>query len=65
MMTAYFIFKEDTESLTNCYSKFNKNFYDLREAFWEVTGEELKVGDNEVGNSRRTLEMSLAEDLKR
>ena len=63
MMTAYFIFKEDIEGLSNCYAKFNTTYSDLFKAFKEVTGEELEIGDNAVGKSSRDL--NLAEDLER
>ena len=36
MMTAYFIFKEDSESLAHCYEKFNKTYSDLCGAFKEA-----------------------------
>ena len=65
MMTAYFIFKEDIESLNNCYNKFNRTFSDLKKAFKEVTGEELNIGDSEVEKSSRALKVNMAEDLKR
>ena len=65
MMTAYFIFKENTESLSNCYTKFNKTYSDLCEAFKEVTGEELIIGDSAVGEASKALQMNMVEDLKR
>ena len=65
MMTAYFIFKEDSESLANCYEKFNKTYSDLKKAFKEVTGEKLNIGDSAVEKSSRALKLNLAEDLKR
>ena len=65
MMTAYFIFKEDSESLANCYEKFNKTYSDLCEAFKEVTGEEFMVGDSEVEKSSEALKQNMAEDLNR
>ena len=65
MMTAYFIFKEDLESLINCHAKFNTTYSDLKKAFREVTGEELFIGDSEVEKSSRTLKLNMAEDLKR
>ena len=65
MMTAYFIFKEDIESLTNCHAKFNTTFSDLKKAFKEVTGEKLNIGDSAVEKSSRALKLNLAEDLKR
>ena len=65
MMTAYHIFKEDSESLANCYEKFNKTYSDLCEAFKEVTGEEFMVGDSEVAKSSKALKLNMAEDLKR
>ena len=65
MMTAYFIFKEDSESLANCYEKFNKTYSDLCEAFKEVNGKEFMVGDSEVEKSSKALKLSMAEDLKR
>ena len=65
MMTAYFIFKEDSESLANCYEKFNKTYSDLKKAFQEVTGEKLNIGDSAVEKSSRALKLNLAEDLKR
>ena len=65
MMTAYFIFKEDIDGLTNCHAKFNTTYSDLFKAFKEVTGEELEISDSAVGRSRRALELSMAEDLKR
>ena len=65
MMTAYNIFKEDSESLAHCYEKFNKTYSDLCEAFKEVTGEEFMVGDSEVAKSSKALKLNMAEDLKR
>ena len=65
MMTAYFIFKEDSESLANCYAMFNTTFSDLCEAFEEVTGEQLRIGDNAVKNSSTALKLNMSEDLKR
>ena len=65
MMTAYFIFKEDSESLSNCYEKFNKTYSDLCEAFKEVTGGEFMVGDSKVEKSSKALKLNMAEDLKR
>ena len=65
MMTAYFIFKEDIEGLTNCHAKFNTTYSDLFKAFKEVTGEELKISDSAVGRSSRALKLDMAEDLKR
>ena len=63
MMTAYFIFKEASESLADCYATFS----DLCEAFKEVTGEPLTIGDSAVKNSSTALKlnMSESEDLKR
>ena len=65
MMTAYFIFKENTESLVNCHAKFNSTYSDLMKAFREVTGEKLNVGDNAVEKSSKTIERNMSEDLKR
>ena len=65
MMTAYFIFKEDIDGLTNCHAKFNTTYYDLFKAFKEVTGEELEISDSAVGRSSRALKLNMAEDLKR
>ena len=65
MMTAYFIFKEDIEGLTNCHAKFNTTYSDLFKAFKEVTGEELEISDSAVGRSSRALKLNMAEDLKR
>ena len=42
MMTAYFIFKEDLEGLTNCHAKFQ-------------ACEELEIGDSTVRESSRAL----------
>ena len=65
MMTAYFIFKEDIEGLTNCHAKFNTTYSDLVKAFKEVTGEELSIGDSAVGEASKALQMNMVEDLKR
>ena len=65
MMTAYFIFKEDIESLTNCFAKFNSTYSDLKKAFKEVTGEQLNIGDSDVEKSSKVLKLNMAEDLKR
>ena len=65
MMTAYFIFKEDTEGLSNCHAKFNTTYSDLIKAFKEVTGEELEIGDSAVRESSRALKLNMAEYLKR
>ena len=64
-MTAYFIFKEDIDGLTNCHAKFNTTYSDLFKAFKEVTGEELEISDSVVGRSSRALKLNMAEDLKR
>ena len=64
-MTAYFIFKEDIDSLTNCHAKFNSTFSDLKNAFQEVIGQELDIGDSAVEKSSRDLKLNMAEDLKR
>ena len=49
--------------LANCYATFS----DLCEAFKEVTGEPLTIGDSAVKNSSTALKlnMSESEDLKR
>ena len=65
MMTAYFIFKEDIDSLTNCFAKFNSTYSDLKNAFKEVTGEQLNIGDSAVEKSSKALKLNMAEDLKR
>ena len=65
MMTAYSIFKEDIESLTNCFAKFNSTYSDLKKAFKEVTGQELNIGDNAVEKSSKALQWNMAEELKR
>ena len=65
MMTAYFIFKEDIDSLTNCFAKFNSTYSDLKKAFKEVTGEQLNIGDSAVEKSSKALQLNLAEDLTR
>ena len=64
-MTAYFIFKEDIDSLTNGFAKFNSTYSDLKKAFKEVTGEQLNIGDSAVEKSSKALQLNLAEDLTR
>ena len=65
MMTAYFIFKGELDSLSNCHAQFNAFFSDLKKAFQEVTGEQLNIGDSAVERSSRALKLNMAEDLKR
>ena len=65
MMTAYFIFKEDADSVTNSFTKFNSTFRELTSAYKDVTGEALRIGDSEVMKSSRELQASLSEDFKR
>ena len=45
-MTAYFIFKEDLEGLTNCHAKFQ-------------ACEELEIGDSTVRESSRALQLNM------
>ena len=63
-MTAYYIFKEDLDSVANCFSDFNKKFDDVRNAFKDVTNEDIKNTAQEVKASCDTLRQKIAEKEK-
>ena len=46
MMTAYYIYKEDLDSVANCFNDFNKTFEDICAAYKDVTGEDARRGFN-------------------
>ena len=46
MMTAYNIHKEDLASVENNFSDFNKTFKDICDVFKDVTGKDIRNGDN-------------------
>ena len=46
MMVAYNIDQEDLEGVENTYSDFNKTFKDICDAFKEITGKDIRNGDN-------------------
>ena len=60
-MTAYYIFKEDLDSVENCFSDFNKKFDDIRDAFKEVTNEDIRNTAQDVKTSCDTLRKKIAD----
>ena len=58
-MTAYYIFKEDLNSLANCFSDFNKKFDDIRDVFKDVTNEDIKNSARDVKASCDTLRQKI------
>ena len=44
MLVAYSIFKKDPDQVADHFEQFNRNFYQVCEAFKEVTKQEFKAG---------------------
>ena len=60
-MTAYYIFKEDLDSVENCFSDFNKKFDDIRDAFKDVTNEDIRNTAQDVKKCCDTLRQKMAD----
>ena len=63
-MTAYNIFKADLESVANCFSDFNQKFDDIRDAFKDVTNEDIKNTALDVKASCDALRQKIADREK-
>ena len=66
MMTAYYIYKEDFDSVANYISDFNKTFDDISKAFKDITGEDIRNGANAsaVQTSCEALKQKIADKEK-
>ena len=56
---SYDIYKEDLESVANCYSDFNKKFDDIRDAFKDVTNEDIKNTARDIKASCEALKQKI------
>ena len=63
MMTAYFIHKEDPDSVANTFSFFTKTFEEICSAFKDVTGKDITNGANAtaVEKSCEALKQKIAD----
>ena len=55
----YHIYKEDLDSVANCYSDFNKKFDDIRDAFKDVTNEDIKNTARDIKASCEALKQKI------
>ena len=63
MMTAYYIHKEDPNSVANTFSFFTKTFEEICAAYKDVTGKDIKNGANAmaVQESCEALKQKIAD----
>ena len=66
MMTAYYIHREDLDSVENTFSDFNKTFNDICNASKDITGTDIRNGVNAMAlhSSCEALKQKFADKEK-